>query len=124
VNDPVLLWFNGGPGCSSLLAFFQEHGPYVIDDNENYIKKNDWPWNLRANVMYLESPAGIGYSVANGEGDGTFDDLTQSQDTYAALDQFYKKFPTFLKNDLYISGESYAGIYVPYLAWQVNQHNE
>jgi carboxypeptidase C (cathepsin A) len=74
--------------------------------------------------MYLESPAGVGYSVAGGARDKAFDDLSQSVDTYIALDAFYKKFPTFLKNELYISGESYAGIYVPYLAWQVHQHNE
>lgn len=44
-NDPVVIWFNGGPGCSSLLALFMEHGPYVIDDGEYYIKKNPYPWN-------------------------------------------------------------------------------
>ncbi len=45
VNDPVLLWFNGGPGCSSLLGFFQEMGPYIIDDGETHIKENPYPWN-------------------------------------------------------------------------------
>ena len=45
-------------------------------------------------------------------------DLSQSVDTYIGMDQSpIKKFPTFLANDLYISGESYAGIYVPYLSW-------
>lgn len=39
-NDPLVIWFNGGPGCSSLLALFQEHGPFVIDDGEYSIKKN------------------------------------------------------------------------------------
>ena len=45
INDPVVLWFNGGPGCSSLLALFQEHGPFVIDDGEYFIKNNPEPWN-------------------------------------------------------------------------------
>jgi carboxypeptidase C (cathepsin A) len=63
-TDPVVIWFNGGPGCSSMLAFIQEHGPYVIDDNSTTIYENPHPWNERANLLYIESPAGVGYSVA------------------------------------------------------------
>ena len=29
-KDPVLLWMQGGPGCSGLLGFFQENGPFKI----------------------------------------------------------------------------------------------
>jgi carboxypeptidase C (cathepsin A) len=69
-NDPVVIWFNGGPGCSSMLAFMQENGPIAIDDGEDYIKTNPYPWNQRANMIWLESPAGVGYSIA-----GTAEDL-------------------------------------------------
>ena len=44
-------------------------------------------------------------------------DMTSSEDAFVALQAWYTKFPEFKVNDLYISGESYAGIYVPYLAW-------
>ncbi len=63
-TDPVVIWFNGGPGCSSMLAFMQENGPLAIDDGEDYIKTNPYPWNTKANMLWIESPAGVGYSVA------------------------------------------------------------
>jgi carboxypeptidase C (cathepsin A) len=116
-NDPVVIWFNGGPGCSSLLALFSEHGPYVIDDGEYYIKTNPEPWNKRANILYIESPAGVGFSTYDDANDIYHNDMSQSKDAFNALLSWYKKFPEYKKNDLYISGESYGGIYVPYLAW-------
>jgi cathepsin A (carboxypeptidase C) len=75
-TDPVLLWFNGGPGCSSLLGLFQEHGPYIIDDGEDFLKENPYPWNLRANVVYIESPAGVGYTYYASNADTVYDDIT------------------------------------------------
>lgn len=122
-NDPIVLWFNGGPGCSSMLALFQEHGPFVIDEGQYYLKKNPYPWNERANILYLESPAGVGYSTGDTPNDLIHNDMTQSKDAFAALMDWYAGFPEFLSNDLYISGESYGGIYTPYLAWQIHQHN-
>ena len=53
-NVPLLIWFNGGPGCSSMLAFMQEHGPYVMPNGENTFVKNDYAWNREANVLYIE----------------------------------------------------------------------
>jgi len=68
-------------------------------------------------MLYLESPAGVGYSVANKTTDYNTNDVQQSEDAMVALMAFYEAFPEKMPNDLYISGESYAGIYVPYLAW-------
>ena len=124
INDPVVIWFNGGPGCSSMLALFQEHGPYVIDDGEYFIKTNPEPWNKRANVLYLESPAGVGFSRAELPSDYQHNDMSQSKDALAAILNWFKYFPEYLRNDLYVSGESYGGIYTPYLAWQLHQHNQ
>ena len=112
-----MLWLNGGPGCSSLLGFFQEHGPWVIDDFETEIKENPYPWNKNASVMYLESPAGVGYSMANNDTDLVQNDMTQSEDAFIALQAWFEKFPERKTNPLWITGESYGGIYVPYLTW-------
>jgi len=43
--------------------------------------------------------------------------MSQSTDAFAALEKFYGIYPQFLDNELFISGESYAGIYIPYLSW-------
>ena len=116
-TDPIIIWFNGGPGCSSMLAFMQEMGPIEIDDGETYLSANKNPWIRRANVIWLESPAGVGWSIAGTEADLSTNDMIQSEDALAALKSWYGKFPEYSTNPLYVSGESYAGIYVPYLAW-------
>lgn len=120
-SDPVVIWLNGGPGCSSLLGLFQENGPIYVDTG--VMEMVDLPWNRRANMLYLEQPAGVGFTVSNGSSEWVYNDMLASEEAYKALDHWYKKFPEFVGNDLYISGESYGGIYVPYLSWQVLQNN-
>jgi carboxypeptidase C (cathepsin A) len=68
-------------------------------------------------MLWIESPAGVGWSTATGADDMKQNDLLQSQDALAALKDWYVQYPEYLSNELFISGESYAGIYVPFLAW-------
>jgi carboxypeptidase C (cathepsin A) len=72
---------------------------------------------LEASVLYIESPGGVGYSTCGSRAECSFDDNTSALDNRdVILDFFTRLFPEFLVNDLYISGESYAGIYVPYVS--------
>ena len=67
-TDPLVIWFNGGPGCSSMLGFTQEHGPFVMEDGGSTFNKNDYSWNREANMLYIESPAGVGFSYCGVDG--------------------------------------------------------
>jgi len=95
----------------------QEHGPFVINDNSTEIIQNPYPWTANASMLYIESPAGVGWSVGNTTADLKHSDMSQSKDAFKALESFYNKFPERLTNELFVSGESYGGIYVPYLSW-------
>jgi serine carboxypeptidase-like clade 1 len=124
-TDPLLIWFNGGPGCSSMLGFSQEHGPYVNEDGTDNFVWNDYSWNTNANVLYLEMPGGVGYSYTKTPDLENFTDTTTSEDNLRGfLDWFENKFPEYQNHDLYVSGESYAGVYVPYMVLQMDRHNE
>lgn len=101
----------------------QENGPLKIDDGVDFIDVNPYPWNHRANMLWIESPAGVGWSVGETTEDLSTNDMTQSEDALTALKSWYAKFPEYKANELYVSGESYAGIYVPYLTWQIYQNN-
>lgn len=78
-DDPVILWLNGGPGCSSLMGMVTENGPFRFFQGDDKMYFNKYAWNTKANVIYLESPAGVGFSVGKG------DDLV-TNDTKTATD--------------------------------------
>lgn len=101
-----------------------ENGPCVFDDFNDTIFDNPYPWNERTNVLFIEGPAGVGYSYAQTTADKQFNDQIAADDFLKAMNSFYIKFPEFVGRDLYISGESYAGIYVPYLAFRIHQQNQ
>ncbi|KAM6928397.1 lysosomal protective protein [Xenentodon cancila] len=117
-SDPVVLWLNGGPGCSSLDGFLTEHGPFLIQDDGATLLYNQYSWNKIANMLYLESPVGVGFSYSDDKRYAT-NDTEVSMNNYLALKEFFQLFPEFSKNELFLTGESYGGIYIPTLAERV-----
>ncbi|XP_057512805.1 serine carboxypeptidase-like 40 [Actinidia eriantha] len=123
---PLLLWLNGGPGCSSLsFGAMQELGPFRVHSDGKTLYKNRFSWNHAANVLFLESPAGVGFSYSNTTSD--FErggDKKTASDNYVFLLNWLERFPEYKNRNFYISGESYAGYYVPQLAHTILHHNK
>jgi len=126
-SDPVVTWHQGGPGGSSIYGLFGEMGAFHIDDNGPYLNENSW--NKNANMLYLESPAGstvgfganpLGFSYCTQNGkvsaECSWNDTSQAEAYARTVEVFFEEFPEFKDNDLYFTGESYAGQYVPNIA--------
>ncbi|KAM1014664.1 hypothetical protein ACFX2C_044622 [Malus domestica] len=119
-SKPLVLWLNGGPGCSSVGGAFIAHGPFL--PSGDILLKNDFSWNREANMLFLESPAGVGFSYSENKSFYGFvnDDIT-ARDNFEFLRRWFHKFPEYKNRDLFITGQSYAGHYVPQLAQLIIQ---
>ncbi|XP_052192670.1 serine carboxypeptidase-like 40 isoform X2 [Diospyros lotus] len=125
-SKPLLLWLNGGPGCSSLAyGAMQELGPFRVNSDGKTLYRNRFAWNHAANVLFLESPAGVGFSYSNTTADFVNGgDSRTASDNYVFLLNWLERFPEYKDRDFYISGESYAGHYVPQLAHTILHFNK
>jgi len=106
-----------------MLGWAQEHGPWVMKNGTSTFVENDYSWNLRANMLYIESPGGVGFSYCGTTKDCTFTDETSAVQNLDAVLAWFNLYPEFGTNELYLSGESYAGVYVPYLAREIYNFN-
>lgn len=123
-KDPVVLWLNGGPGCSSFDGFVFEHGPFNFQAGKSngslpILQLNPFSWSKVSNIIYLDSPCGVGLSYSNDPRNYATGDLQTASDTHAFLLKWFELYPEYLSNPFYILGESCAGVYVPTLASNV-----
>lgn len=88
------------------------------------IKSNYTIWNAEANILFLESPAGVGFSYSNTSSDYVTGDKRTAADTYTFLVNWLERYPEYITRDFFITGESYAGHYVPQLAQLILHNNK
>lgn len=113
------MWLTGGPGCASELAIFFENGPYQINDDLT-LKKNEYAWNNHANMLYVDQPVGTGFSKAKIT-DYVKNETEIAEDFYLFMTKFVETYPEFKGRPLYITGESYAGHYIPSISAYIHK---
>jgi len=140
-NDPLLIWYNGGPGASSLFGLLVELGPLQLNDlsldnkiyNETGIPQliyNQYGWTKFSNLLIVDNPPPIGFSyclpagpTGDGYSCGNWNDSYTAMTNNGFIRNWYKAYPEYANHDLYLVGESYAGVYVPSIAREIVQNN-
>lgn len=122
-DTPIMLWLQGGPGSSSLFALFTEIGPITIDVNRN-IQRREITWNKNYHLIFIDNPVGTGFSfTSNDQGFARSQDDV-ARDLYSGLTQFFQIFSDYAANPFYVTGESYAGKYVPSITYKIHLENQ
>ncbi|KAL9056298.1 MAG: hypothetical protein Q9162_002989, partial [Coniocarpon cinnabarinum] len=134
---PLAAWFNGGPGCSSMIGLFQENGPCHFLNGESEPSLNEYSFNEFANskhdsvssvvdppnkstVIYIDQPISVGFSYGD---DNVTSTATAAPEVYSLLQMFYKAFPQYESRDFGILTESYGGHYGPEFAEYIQEQN-
>eukprot|EP00850_Spirogloea_muscicola_P003700 SM000015S01200 [mRNA] locus=s15:556823:559773:+ [translate_table: standard] len=123
-TDPLVLWMTGGPGCSSELAVFYENGPWNINEHNLSLSWNDYGWDTVSNMIYVDQPINTGFSYSHDPRDMRHDEKGVSEDMYDFLQVFLEAHPDYADRDLFITGESYGGHYVPALGGKIHAANK
>ncbi|KAJ6002675.1 Peptidase S10 serine carboxypeptidase [Penicillium sp. IBT 35674x] len=119
-DDNLIVWLNGGPGCSSLIGLTTGNGPFAFAGNSTRLVSNPYSWTKQGHVLYVDQPVGTGFSIASS--------LVRTNEQVTAdlalwLHALFKQFPHLQSKKVHLMGESYAGIFVPYLASALMEGN-
>ncbi|KAJ3370461.1 Cell death protease [Allomyces arbusculus] len=122
-SDELVVWLNGGPGASSLFGLFVENGPFTINLTTGTPTRNPHGWHRAANLLFLENPAGVGFSTV-------LDDEHVARTIHDVSEQFWQFAQSFLRIfqrsrtwRWFLVGESFGGMYVPHIAAHILAHN-
>ncbi|EFN52050.1 hypothetical protein CHLNCDRAFT_32614 [Chlorella variabilis] len=118
-NAPVVLWMTGGPGCSSELAVFFENGPWTINPDDLSLTETKHGWDTNHHMIFVDQPINTGFSYSADSRDSCYDETCVSNDMLDFLSEFFKARPELQGRPFFVTGESYAGHYVPAVASRV-----
>ncbi|UZJ54092.1 hypothetical protein CBS101457_003412 [Exobasidium rhododendri] len=122
-KEPIVMWLNGGPGCSSTTGWLMEKiGPCSIASNGTSVKYNEHSWTNEASVFFLDQPVSVGYSYT--DGDDVNNTPQGAEDVYAFLQLFFARFDEYASSPFSIAAESYGGRYAPLYASKVFTENK
>lgn len=114
-----------GPGCSSMAAWSIENGPFTLSDDGKTLKLASSRWNKEANMLFVESPVGVGYSYSlNPEDYQVYNDNRTASDIYNFVVNFLDVFEEYKTRDFYVAAESYGGHYAVVTVREIHLHNQ
>jgi len=113
LTEDLIFWTNGGPGCSSMEGFLQENGPISWSWGRAHPTYNPYAWTNLSHVLWVEQPVGTGFSQGT---PNITNDNELAEQLVGFFNQFLNVFSELKGKNLYLTGESYAGYYVPYIA--------
>lgn len=119
-HDDITIWLNGGPGCSSLEGALSETGPITLPRAPKGVATpNPYSWTNLSHVLFVETPIGVGFAKGHPDIKNEYD---HAKEFYGFLKQFFKTFKELQGKRLWLTGESYAGMYIPYMAHEIYKH--
>ncbi|XP_059649567.1 serine carboxypeptidase-like 50 [Cornus florida] len=127
-KTPLLIWLQGGPGCSSMLGNFYELGPWRLSSHKQNVEHlalepNSGSWNRLFGLLFLDNPIGTGFSIASTPEEIPRDQHGVAKHLFTAITSFVALDPSFKLRPIYITGESYAGKYVPAIGYYILKKN-
>ncbi|XP_050213213.1 serine carboxypeptidase 1-like [Mercurialis annua] len=123
-DKPLVLWLSGGRGCSAFgIGAMMEIGPFRVSRDGETLEQNEYAWNIDANVIFLEAPAGVGFSYSNTSDYTSNGDWSTAWDSCTFIVNWLERFSEYKNRDFFIAGEAYAGHFAPQLARQILYNN-
>ncbi|KAJ9549040.1 hypothetical protein OSB04_021583 [Centaurea solstitialis] len=125
-QTPIVIWLQGGPGCSSMIGNLYELGPWRVTPSVNQqleLEPNPGSWNRIFGLLFLDSPIGSGFSIASTPEEIPTDQEAVARHLFIAIRKFVGLDPLFKSRPIYITGESYAGKYVPSIGYYILKRN-
>ncbi|KAM7271872.1 hypothetical protein ACFE04_031086 [Oxalis oulophora] len=121
-KTPLLIWLQGGPGCSSMIGNFYELGPWRVN-RQLTLEPNPGSWNRIFGLLFIDNPIGTGFSIAANPDEIPRTQHVVAKHLFEGISVFLDQNPEFKTRPLYITGESYAGKYVPAIGYYILKRN-